>query len=91
MKSVWFESVGNPDERTYFFFYYYYFLVPLCRPFNYLCKTPELVTLLQGLSADYDISPLLRYLLPHLVCTVMKSDTGKLAYVFIILLSPKDK
>ncbi|NWT40601.1 HEAT1 protein, partial [Chroicocephalus maculipennis] len=45
------------------------------KPFNYLCKTPELVTLLQGLSAGYDISPLLRYLLPHLVCTVMKSDT----------------
>ncbi|NXL43211.1 HEAT1 protein, partial [Podilymbus podiceps] len=45
------------------------------KPFNYLCKTPELVTLLQGLSASYDISPLLRYLLPHLVCTVMKSDT----------------
>ncbi|NXV14840.1 HEAT1 protein, partial [Cepphus grylle] len=45
------------------------------KPFNYLCKTPELVTLLQGLSSDYDISPLLRYLLPHLVCTVMKSDT----------------
>ncbi|KAF1658220.1 HEAT repeat-containing protein 1, partial [Aptenodytes patagonicus] len=44
------------------------------KPFNYLCKTPELVTLLQGLSAGYDISPLLRYLLPHLVCTVMKSD-----------------
>ncbi|XP_051470249.1 HEAT repeat-containing protein 1 isoform X1 [Apus apus] len=45
------------------------------KPFNYLCKTPELVTLLQGLSASYDISPLLRYLLPHLVCTVIKSDT----------------
>ncbi|NXJ78102.1 HEAT1 protein, partial [Trogon melanurus] len=45
------------------------------KPFNYLCKTPELVTLLQGLSAGYDISPLLRYLLPHLVSTVMKSDT----------------
>ncbi|KAF1463845.1 HEAT repeat-containing protein 1, partial [Spheniscus demersus] len=44
------------------------------KPFNYLCKTPELVTLLQGLSTGYDISPLLRYLLPHLVCTVMKSD-----------------
>ncbi|KAF1505377.1 HEAT repeat-containing protein 1, partial [Eudyptula minor novaehollandiae] len=44
------------------------------KPFNYLCKTPELVTLLQGLSAGYDISPLLRYLLPHLVCTVMKND-----------------
>ncbi|NXG82015.1 HEAT1 protein, partial [Stercorarius parasiticus] len=45
------------------------------KPFNYLCKTPELVTLLQGLSAGYDVSPLLRYLLPHLVCTVVKSDT----------------
>ncbi|KFV12874.1 HEAT repeat-containing protein 1, partial [Tauraco erythrolophus] len=45
------------------------------KPFNYLCKTPELVTLLQGLSAGYDISPLLHYLLPHLVHTVMKSDT----------------
>ncbi|XP_071595137.1 HEAT repeat-containing protein 1-like isoform X2 [Heliangelus exortis] len=44
------------------------------KPFHYLCKTPELVTLLQGLSASYDVSPLLRYLLPHLVCTVMKSD-----------------
>ncbi|NXC32312.1 HEAT1 protein, partial [Campylorhamphus procurvoides] len=45
------------------------------KPFNYLCKLPELVVLLQGLSAGYDISPLLRYLLPHLVRTVMKNDT----------------
>ncbi|KAL2306281.1 hypothetical protein Nmel_004197 [Mimus melanotis] len=45
------------------------------KPFNYLCETPELVALLQGLSAGYDISPLLRYLLPHLVHTIMKSDT----------------
>ncbi|NXU49691.1 HEAT1 protein, partial [Turnix velox] len=44
------------------------------KPFNYLCKTPELVMLLQGLSAEYDISPLLRYLLPHLVSTVVKCD-----------------
>ncbi|XP_063007665.1 HEAT repeat-containing protein 1 [Melospiza melodia melodia] len=45
------------------------------KPFIYLCKSPELVPLLQGLSAGYDISPLLRYLLPHLVHTIMKSDT----------------
>ncbi|CAN8203833.1 unnamed protein product [Coccothraustes coccothraustes] len=45
------------------------------KPFNYLCKAPELVTLLQGLSAGYDISPLLGYLLPHLVHTIMRSDT----------------
>ncbi|NWV31460.1 HEAT1 protein, partial [Grantiella picta] len=45
------------------------------KPFNYLCKTPEMITLLQGLSAGYDISPLLRYLLPHLVHAVVKRDT----------------
>ncbi|KAM3674732.1 HEAT repeat-containing protein 1 [Ammospiza maritima maritima] len=45
------------------------------KPFIYLCKSPELVTLLQGLSTGYDISPLLCYLLPHLVHTIMKSDT----------------
>ncbi|NWI98238.1 HEAT1 protein, partial [Crypturellus undulatus] len=45
------------------------------KPFNYLCSNPELVTLLQGLSASYDISSLLGYLLPHLVCAVIKCDT----------------
>ncbi|KAJ7416715.1 hypothetical protein WISP_69263 [Willisornis vidua] len=44
------------------------------KPFNYLCKLPELVVLLQGLSAGYDISPLLRYLLPYFVHTIMKRD-----------------
>ncbi|NXI50733.1 HEAT1 protein, partial [Chloroceryle aenea] len=44
------------------------------KPLNYLCKTPELLAVLQDLSASYDISPLLRYLLPHLVCAAMKSD-----------------
>uniref|UniRef100_A0A803YD91 HEAT repeat-containing protein 1 n=1 Tax=Meleagris gallopavo TaxID=9103 RepID=A0A803YD91_MELGA len=48
------------------------------KPFNYLCKNPELVTLLQGLSEGYDISPLLRYLLPHFICSIVKSDAGKL-------------
>nr|XP_009688320.1 PREDICTED: HEAT repeat-containing protein 1 [Struthio camelus australis] len=47
------------------------------KPFNYLCSNLELVTLLQGLSASYDISPLLGYLLPHLVCTVIKCDTDE--------------
>ncbi|XP_040554197.1 HEAT repeat-containing protein 1 [Gallus gallus] len=44
------------------------------KPFNYLCRNPELVTLLQGLSEGYDISPLLRYLLPHFICSIMKCD-----------------
>uniref|UniRef100_A0A8C3L5L0 HEAT repeat-containing protein 1 n=1 Tax=Chrysolophus pictus TaxID=9089 RepID=A0A8C3L5L0_CHRPC len=48
------------------------------KPFNYLCKNPDLVTLLQGLSEGYDISPLLRYLLPHFICSIVKSDAGKL-------------
>uniref|UniRef100_A0A669P3G0 HEAT repeat-containing protein 1 n=1 Tax=Phasianus colchicus TaxID=9054 RepID=A0A669P3G0_PHACC len=51
------------------------------KPFNYLCKNPELVTLLQGLSEGYDISPLLRYLLPHFICSIVKSDAGKLACI----------
>uniref|UniRef100_A0A803YSF1 HEAT repeat-containing protein 1 n=1 Tax=Meleagris gallopavo TaxID=9103 RepID=A0A803YSF1_MELGA len=55
------------------------------KPFNYLCKNPELVTLLQGLSEGYDISPLLRYLLPHFICSIVKSDAGKLACVFTFL------
>ncbi|XP_062428148.1 HEAT repeat-containing protein 1 isoform X3 [Rhea pennata] len=45
------------------------------KPFSYLCSNPELVELLQCLSASYDISPLLGYLLPHLVCTIIKVDT----------------
>ncbi|OXB59197.1 hypothetical protein ASZ78_007402 [Callipepla squamata] len=44
------------------------------KPFNHLCMNPELVTLLQGLSEGYDISPLLRYLLPHLISSIMKCD-----------------
>uniref|UniRef100_A0A8C3L9Y7 HEAT repeat-containing protein 1 n=1 Tax=Chrysolophus pictus TaxID=9089 RepID=A0A8C3L9Y7_CHRPC len=54
------------------------------KPFNYLCKNPDLVTLLQGLSEGYDISPLLRYLLPHFICSIVKSDAGKLACVFTV-------
>uniref|UniRef100_A0A8C2UDL8 HEAT repeat-containing protein 1 n=1 Tax=Coturnix japonica TaxID=93934 RepID=A0A8C2UDL8_COTJA len=54
------------------------------KPFNYLCRSPELVTLLQSLSESYDISPLLRYLLPHLICSIVKCDAGKLVCVFTI-------
>uniref|UniRef100_A0A8C8SDC1 HEAT repeat-containing protein 1 n=1 Tax=Pelusios castaneus TaxID=367368 RepID=A0A8C8SDC1_9SAUR len=46
------------------------------KPFHYLCNVPDLVTILQGISAAYDITPLLRYLLPHLVCSIIDCGTG---------------
>ncbi|KAI7796665.1 HEAT repeat-containing protein 1 [Triplophysa rosa] len=44
------------------------------KPFGYLCAVPTLVSTLQSISAVHDISPLLRYLLPHLIQTVMTQD-----------------
>ncbi|CAM5101904.1 unnamed protein product [Eretmochelys imbricata] len=41
------------------------------KPFRYLCNIPDLVTILHGISAAYDVTPLLRYLLPHLVCSII--------------------
>uniref|UniRef100_A0A3B1J2N3 HEAT repeat-containing protein 1 n=1 Tax=Astyanax mexicanus TaxID=7994 RepID=A0A3B1J2N3_ASTMX len=37
------------------------------KPFGYLCAVPSLVPTLQAISASYSISPVLRYLLPHLI------------------------
>lgn len=48
----------------------------LQRPFPHLCKVPDLITLLQGISETYDISPLLRYMLPHLVVSIISHVTG---------------
>ncbi|XP_075780923.1 HEAT repeat-containing protein 1 [Pelodiscus sinensis] len=45
------------------------------KPFRYLCNVPDLVTILHGISAVYDITPLLRYLLPHLVCSIIDCGT----------------
>ena len=42
-------------------------LFPRPRPFGYLCAVPSLVPSLQAIAASYDISPALRYLLPHLI------------------------
>ncbi|XP_072523688.1 HEAT repeat-containing protein 1 [Salminus brasiliensis] len=37
------------------------------KPFGYLCAVPSLVPTLQAIAASYSISPVLRYLLPHLI------------------------
>lgn len=44
---------------------------PPLRAYGHLCAVPGLVSSLQDLAAVYDISPLLRYLLPHLVHSVV--------------------
>ncbi|XP_043915044.1 HEAT repeat-containing protein 1 isoform X2 [Protopterus annectens] len=41
------------------------------KPFTYLCNAPDLVTALQRISAEYDVTPLLHYILPSLVCSVL--------------------
>lgn len=42
--------------------------------FGYLCAVPTLVSTLQSISTVHDISPLMRYLLPHLIHSVMNPD-----------------
>ncbi|KAG9484188.1 hypothetical protein GDO78_009869 [Eleutherodactylus coqui] len=45
------------------------------KPFLHLCKVPELVSVLQKISSSYDASPLLEYLLPNLVRSIVPSST----------------
>ncbi|XP_006216540.1 HEAT repeat-containing protein 1 isoform X2 [Vicugna pacos] len=47
------------------------------KPFPHLCSIPDLVTLLQGISETHDVSPLLRYMLPHLVASIIRHVTGE--------------
>uniref|UniRef100_A0A8C1WCD5 HEAT repeat-containing protein 1 n=1 Tax=Cyprinus carpio TaxID=7962 RepID=A0A8C1WCD5_CYPCA len=44
------------------------------KAFGYLCAIPTLVSTLQSIATVHDISPLLRYLLPHLIHSVMTQD-----------------
>ncbi|XP_003410958.1 HEAT repeat-containing protein 1 isoform X1 [Loxodonta africana] len=46
------------------------------KPFPHLCNVPDLITILGGISEIYDISPLLRYMLPHLVVSIINHVTG---------------
>ncbi|XP_064176653.1 HEAT repeat-containing protein 1 isoform X2 [Anguilla rostrata] len=41
------------------------------KPYGLLCAVPGLVSALQDIASVYDISPLLRYLLPHLIHSVV--------------------
>ncbi|XP_074079057.1 HEAT repeat-containing protein 1 isoform X2 [Macrotis lagotis] len=43
--------------------------------FAHLCNVPDLVPLLHEISVAYDISPLLSYMLPHLVVTIIHHVT----------------
>ncbi|ROL40980.1 HEAT repeat-containing protein 1 [Anabarilius grahami] len=44
------------------------------KAFGYLCATPTLMSTLQNIAAVHDISPLLSYLLLHLIHSVMTQD-----------------
>ncbi|XP_055459894.1 HEAT repeat-containing protein 1 [Psammomys obesus] len=47
------------------------------KPFPHLCSVPDLIALLHGISERYDVSPLLRYMLPHLVASVVQHIAGE--------------
>ncbi|XP_037366275.1 HEAT repeat-containing protein 1 isoform X2 [Talpa occidentalis] len=47
------------------------------KPFPHLCNVPDLITILQGISEKYDISPLLRYMLPHLIISIINHVAGE--------------
>uniref|UniRef100_A0A8D3DWG2 HEAT repeat-containing protein 1 n=1 Tax=Scophthalmus maximus TaxID=52904 RepID=A0A8D3DWG2_SCOMX len=47
------------------------------RAFSQLCSMPELVSTLQVIAAAHDVTPLLRHLLPHLICQVFAGSSGE--------------
>ncbi|KAI2521959.1 HEAT repeat containing 1 [Homo sapiens] len=47
------------------------------KPFPHLCNVPDLITILHGISETYDVSPLLHYMLPHLVVSIIHHVTGE--------------
>uniref|UniRef100_A0A8C2FHW8 HEAT repeat-containing protein 1 n=1 Tax=Cyprinus carpio TaxID=7962 RepID=A0A8C2FHW8_CYPCA len=56
------------------------------KAFGYLCAIPTLVSTLQSIATVHDISPLLRYLLPHLIHSVMTQDGCSLQIGFQLLI-----
>ncbi|KAG3257809.1 HEAT repeat containing 1 [Ictidomys tridecemlineatus] len=47
------------------------------KPFPHLCNVPDLTTILYGISETHDVSPLLRYMLPHLVVALTHHIAGE--------------
>ncbi|KAG8516602.1 HEAT repeat-containing protein 1, partial [Galemys pyrenaicus] len=47
------------------------------KPFPHLCNVPDLITILHGISEKYDISPLLRYMLPRLIISIINDVAGE--------------
>uniref|UniRef100_A0A673MU55 HEAT repeat-containing protein 1 n=1 Tax=Sinocyclocheilus rhinocerous TaxID=307959 RepID=A0A673MU55_9TELE len=56
------------------------------KAFGYLCAIPTLVSTLQSIATVHDISPLLRYLLPHLMHSVMAQDESSTIIILSRLL-----
>lgn len=48
-----------------------------------LCSMAALVPTLQVMAAVHDVSPLLRYLLPHLVQSVFISSSGEACCMYV--------
>ncbi|XP_008847310.1 HEAT repeat-containing protein 1 [Nannospalax galili] len=47
------------------------------KPFPHLCSVPDLIAELHDMSERYDVSPLLRYMLPHLVASIVQHVAGE--------------
>ncbi|XP_015359837.1 HEAT repeat-containing protein 1 isoform X1 [Marmota marmota marmota] len=47
------------------------------KPFPHLCNVPDLTAILHGISETHDVSPLLRYMLPHLVVALTHHIAGE--------------
>uniref|UniRef100_A0A671Q391 HEAT repeat-containing protein 1 n=1 Tax=Sinocyclocheilus anshuiensis TaxID=1608454 RepID=A0A671Q391_9TELE len=56
------------------------------KAFGYLCAIPTLVSTLHCIATVHDISPLLRYLLPHLIHSVMAQDESSTIIILSRLL-----
>ncbi|XP_078413403.1 HEAT repeat-containing protein 1 isoform X1 [Cetorhinus maximus] len=47
------------------------------KTFNHLCNIPDLVTILQGIDAQYQVSPLLHYFLPTLIHSIITAEMAE--------------
>uniref|UniRef100_A0A670I683 HEAT repeat-containing protein 1 n=1 Tax=Podarcis muralis TaxID=64176 RepID=A0A670I683_PODMU len=57
------------------------------KPFTYLCNVPNVIAILHEISAAHDVSPILHYLLPHLVQSNCQNVNGLLYFCKVIIYS----